>query len=110
MRPPFLDTQLYKMPWFCTERRGAPRNVLFSLKRGYGEMSEFSHQAGISKLRDKVAILPRHGVRHPHEEVSGVQEGEAVRLPPMSHLRSRPHFQVLPQPAKRVRVASPEQH
>ena len=84
MRPPFLDTQLYKMPWFCTERRGAPRNVLFSLKRGYGEMSEFSHQAGISKLRDKVAILPRHGVRHPHEEVSGVQEGEAVRLPPMS--------------------------
>jgi hypothetical protein len=47
-------------------------------------MSEFSHQAGISKLRDKVAILPRHGVRHPHEEVSGVQEGEAVRLPPMS--------------------------
>ncbi len=66
--------------------------MLFSMKRGYGEMSEFSHQAGISKLRDKVAILPRHGVRHPHEEVSGVQEGEAVRLPPMSHLRSRPHF------------------
>ena len=84
MRPPFLDTQLYKMPWFCTERRGAPRNVLFSLKRGYGEMSKSSHQAVISKLRDKVAILPRHGVRHPHEEVSGVQEGEAVRLPPMS--------------------------
>ncbi len=72
--------------------------MLFSLKRGYGEMSEFSHQAGISKLRDKVAILPRHGVRHPHEEVSGVQEGEAVRLPPMSHLRSRPHFQVLQLP------------
>ncbi len=63
--------------------------MLFSLKRGYGEMSESSHQADISKLRDKVAILPRHGVRHPHEEVSGVQEGEAVRLPPMSHLRSR---------------------
>jgi hypothetical protein len=29
--------------------------------------------------RSKVVKKPRDGVRHPHEEVSGVQEGEAAR-------------------------------